>query len=533
MPELTQHKRFALEWIDERARRFSDWHMKIWNYHEPAWREYKSAKAYCELLRAEGFTVEEGSGGMPTAFAASWGKGGPVLGSYAEYDAVPGNSQQPVPYPAPREGVHPWAAGHTDPHSQLGTTALAGVLATKATMEKFNLEGTLKFFGEPAEKVCGSKPVHAAKGYFDGADAFISYHPHFTNTAILDTQCGSYWSAVFTFETLEPEKWIDKSLVPTKHTSHAAARCPGAIDALCLMYTMTKYTKEAMFPHTGTWTLNEFVMVAGDATSDNLPPRFSQIQYSWRAPVLGIQQQIYNVLANNARNAAATTGCRASVRWVTKTRVGLTNHALANLTFENMKLVGAPKFDDEARKFGRDIQKNLGFEPMDSPFLDDAERLMPPQEYETYLRRALPEWQLNYTSDDYVDYTWHAPTVRVLSMRPRLKPPNDSYEYPAWVNNAMGGLPAAINPGMFFGAKTIAATLIDLLTVPEHLKRAQDEFKQRTGGGVGGSQWVAPLLPRDFDPPVDLRWPEYVETVRGPEWWIPTPHAGSGAGDPL
>lgn len=533
MPELSKQKRFALEWIDEQAGRFSDWHVRIWEYAEPAWREYKSARAYCELLRAEGFAVEEGSGGMPTAFAASWGKGGPVLGSYAEYDAVPGNSQQVVPYQAPRQGLHPWAAGHTDPHSALGTTALAGVLAAKATMEKFGIKGTLKFFGEPAEKVCGSKPVHAAKGYFDGADAFISYHPHFTNTAIWDTQCGSYWSVVFTFETLEPEKWIDKSLVPTRHTSHTAARCPGAIDALCLMYTMTKYTKEAMFPHTGTWTLNEFILVGGDATSDNLPPRFSQIQYAWRSPVLGIQQQIYNVLANNARQAAATTGCRASVRWVTKTRVGLTNHAMSDLAFENMKLAGAPKFSEEAREFGRKIQANLGLEPMQNPFLEDAERLMPPQEYEGYLRRALPAWQLHYTSDDYVDYTWHAPTVRLLTMRPRLRPPTESYEYPGWVNNALGGLPAAINPGIFLGAKSIAGTLIDLLTSPELLRRAQDEFKERTGGGVGGSKWVAPLLPCDFQPPTDLRWPEYIETVRGKEWWIPTPAYSSGAGEML
>jgi aminobenzoyl-glutamate utilization protein B len=533
MPGLSKQKQFALDWIDEQARRFSDWHLKIWHYAEPAWREYNSAKAYCDLLRKEGFAVEEGSGGMPTAFAASWGKGGPVLGSYAEYDAVPGNSQQVVPHQAPREGLHPWAAGHTDPHSALGTTALAGVLAAKAAMEKFGLKGTIKFFGEPAEKVCGSKPVHAAKGYFDGADAFISYHPHFTNTAIWDTQCGSYWSVVFTFETLEPEKWIDKSLVPTGHSSHTAARCPGAIDALCLMYTMTKYTKEAMFPHTGTWTLNEFVMAAGDATSDNLPPRFSQIQYSWRSPMLGIQQQIYNVLANNARHAAATTGCRASVRWVTKTRVGLTNHAMAELAFENLKAAGAPKFNEEAKEFGRKIQANLGLTPMENPFLADAERLMPPQEYETYLRRALPEWQLNYTSDDYVDYTWHAPTVRLLTMRPRLRPPSASYEYPAWVNNALGGLPAAINPGIFLGAKAIAGSLIDLLTEPDVLRKAQDEFKERTGGGVGGSKWVAPLLPRNFAAPVDLRWPEYIETVRGQEWWIPTPAVGSGAGEPL
>jgi aminobenzoyl-glutamate utilization protein B len=497
MATMTGEKRYALGWIEEHARRFSDFHLRIWNYAEPAWREYKSARAYCDLLRAEGFSVEEGSGEMPTAFCARWGTSGPVLGAYAEYDAVPGNSQQVVPYRAPRAGLHPWAAGHTDPHSALGTTALAGVLAAKAAIERFGLSGTLLFFGEPAEKVCGSKPVHAAKGYYDGADAFISYHPHFTNTAIRDTQCGSYWSAVFTFETIEPEKWIDKSLIPTTHTSHAAARCPGAIDALCLMYTTTKYTKEAMFPHTGTWTLNEFVLVGGEATSDNLPPRFS------------------------------------SVRWITKTRVGLTNHAMTDLTFGNMDLVGPPRFSDEACDFARQIQSNLGLEPMENPFLDDNERLMPPAEYETRLRRALPEWQTHYTSDDYVDYTWHAPTVRLLTMRPRLRPPSPDYEYPAWAHNALGGLPAAINPGILLGAKTIAATFLDLLTERALLKQAQDEFRERTGGGVGGAKWVAPLLPKDFPPPTDLRWPEYIKTARGEEWWIPTPATGSGAGEPL
>ena len=174
MPALDKLKQYAIDWIVANAKRFSDFNLEIWNYAEPAWREYKSAKAYCELLSGEGFTVEEGSGEMPTAFAASWGKGVPVIGSYAEYDAVPGNTQQVVPYRAPREGLHPWTAGHTDPHSALGTTALAGVLATKAAMEKFDIAGKIKFFGEPAEKVCGSKPVHAAKGYYDGLDAFIS-----------------------------------------------------------------------------------------------------------------------------------------------------------------------------------------------------------------------------------------------------------------------------------------------------------------------------------------------------------------------
>lgn len=175
-------KQHAIDWIDQEAARLSEFNAQIWEFAEPAWREYKSARAYCDLLRAEGFAVEEGSGEMPTAFVATWGDGGPVIGAYAEYDAVPGNSQQVVPYRAPREGLHPWAAGHTDPHSMLGTAGLSGVLAAKAAMERYGIKGTLKFFGEPAEKVCGSKPVHAAKGYYDGFDAFIAYHPNPLNT---------------------------------------------------------------------------------------------------------------------------------------------------------------------------------------------------------------------------------------------------------------------------------------------------------------------------------------------------------------
>ena len=100
---LSATQQSALDWIEKNRARLSEFNRKIWDYAEPAWREYKSARAYRELLQKEGFTVEEGSGGMPTAFAATWGSGSPVLGGYAEYDAVPGQSQQVVPYKAPRE----------------------------------------------------------------------------------------------------------------------------------------------------------------------------------------------------------------------------------------------------------------------------------------------------------------------------------------------------------------------------------------------------------------------------------------------
>ena len=147
MAEFDKNQAHAMAWIDTNRQRFSDFNLQIWHYADPPGANIKSAKAYVDLLRKEGWDVEEGSGGMPTAFAATWGSGSPVLGGYAEYDAVPGNSQQIVPHRAPREGLHPWAAGHTDPHSQLGTTALVGMLATKAAMQANGLKGTLKFWG--------------------------------------------------------------------------------------------------------------------------------------------------------------------------------------------------------------------------------------------------------------------------------------------------------------------------------------------------------------------------------------------------
>jgi len=522
---MTPAKQTALAWVTDHQNWLSRTTKEIWDLHEPAWREYRSAAYYVRLLRELGFEVEEGTGGMPTAFKATFGSGGPVIAAYAEYDAVPGNSQEAVPYEKPREGVHPQAAGHTDPHSALGTGALGGIVAAKTAMERNSLPGTLVFFGEPAEKVCGSKPVHALKGYYDGLDAAISFHPAYipahSNTVRWDTHCGSYWSAIYTFECPTPETWAGMGASAATANPHTAARAPGAIDAVCLMYTASKYLKEAMLPHSGTWTVNEAILAAGQATADNEPPRFSQIQFSSRAPTLEMQERIFAVLDQNAEHVAAMTHCTVRKGWVTKTRPGLPNHALAELCYANLELAGPPVWGDEAREFGREIQRNLELEPMDDPLLSMMGELTTPAEGEALLRSELPPWQKSYTSDDYTEYTWHAPTVRLYIGRCLLASPQPEYEYPAWVYNALGGYPATIDPTVVCAAKTIGGTIVDLLERPDELERAQAEFRERTGGGVGGSSWIPPLLPEDFRAPIDYRWPEYVTTPRGEEWWIP------------
>ena len=535
MVSIGDVKEAAFKFIDQNRGWLSEFHLEIWNYAEPAFREYRSAEAYVRLLRGEGFEVEEGTGGMPTAFMATWGEGRPLLGTYAEYDAVPGHNQKPVPYRAPRDGLHPYAAGHTDPHSALGAAALFGVLAAKHAMERYGIKGSLRIFGEPAEKVCGSKPVHAAKGYYDGADAYISYHPGYANYVRGEIQGGAYWSLLFQFECDDPVDWYKLIAVdptPYRRGWHSGGRVPAALDAVCLMYMMTKMAKEAMLPHTAYWTLNEFIMVGGQCTSDNLPPKISQIQYAYRSPTLTMQERITRVLENNARAAARMAFCEVYERWITKTRVGLPNLVMAEVTYENLKLVGPPRYGEEAKRFAREIQRSLGYEPMAEPFLEhgltygggEAEKpILSPREMDELIRRAHPAWVRNMGSDDYVEYTWHAPTSRFFTARPVLKPLPDGRPYPWWVHVAMGGNPCTIDPCIITAAKTIAATFIDLLMKPEILRRAWSEFDERTGGGIGGSKWVSPLLPRDFEPPIDLRWPEYVSTPRGEEWWIPTP----------
>lgn len=529
---MSDLKRAVFDWVDSHMSDLSDWNQTIWHFAETALREYKSAAWYVDRLKREGFAVEAGTGGMPTAFRAEFANGeGPTIACYAEYDAVPGNCQAAATRKMPRTGLSPHAAGHTDPHSALGISALGGALAAKAAMEKFGIKGRIAFFGEPAEKLRLSKPVHAAKGYYDGLDAAISFHPSYmlplVNTVRWDTHCGAAYACVYRFECVEPETWLSGDPDSPIPASHVAARAPGATDALFHMFSLTKQSQSNMLPFTSGWSISEAILTAGQATADNLPAQISEIQYLWRVPTIEMAEQVGRVLDMNAEAAAKASHCRWSKIWVTKSRPGLPNHALADATYRNIELAGAPKWGEEAIRLAREIQSELGLAPMTAPYAEDCERLIPPQEAERKLRQNLPPSQLNSTSDDYTEFCWHCPTVRFYIARPMLKAPK-GFAYPAWAMNALGGIRACIDPMISIAAKTIGATVIDLLTDSDLLARAHGEYRDRTGGGVGGTSWLPPLLPKDFRVPNDLRWPEYVTTVRGEEWWIPTPASDQG-----
>jgi aminobenzoyl-glutamate utilization protein B len=511
----------AWSYVDGRRADLSRWHREIWDFAEPAWREYRSAAWYADLLRREGFEVEEGSGGMPTAFSATWSNGdGPTLLTYAEYDAVPGNCQAASTERGPRDGLSRFAPGHTDPHSALGVGTLGAVLAAKHAMTRHGIGGTIRYTGEPAEKVQGSKVVHGLHGYYDNVDAIVSFHPFYMlplcNTVRWDTHCGAYYSRIYTFTCDEPHTWgvaAPESPIPA---SHSAARAPGADAALTTMLQLSKTTQDAMAPAFGGWSLSEAVLTAGQATADNLPAGIAQVQYSWRCPDIETAEQVTRVLDANAEAAARTAHCEPHTRWVARNRPGLANHAMAELTYRNLAQVGAPEYGPEAVEVANRIRENLGLPRTERPLLAECERLIDPREAEAGLRQVIPPSQHNWTSDDYVEMTWYAPTVRLYIARPALAAAPDGRPHPAWAMNAMGGIPETIDPTVTCAAKTIAGTLLDLLRDHETLTAARREFDDRRADGP------PPLLPADFTAPVDYRWPEYVTTPRGTDWWIPS-----------
>ena len=242
----------ALDWLNRNHAALSADHMTIWNLHEPSWREYKSSAWYMDRLVREGFEVERGTAGMP-AFRARWSNGtGPTLAGYPNQTQCPGRATRAAAKTARRDKFR--AAGHTDPHSALGIGSFGGFLAAKHAMEAHGLKGTLVYFGEPAEDVRiearprRSRLLQWSRRRFQLPSAFVS-RTHQRDTIEICRRL--LWSRIYTFECEHPETWQSEIVGGAVTHAHAIARAPGAIDAVCLMYTNSKMMKESMLPRAG------------------------------------------------------------------------------------------------------------------------------------------------------------------------------------------------------------------------------------------------------------------------------------------
>jgi aminobenzoyl-glutamate utilization protein B len=484
MTRWTVEKEWAAGWIDEHSCRIADMSDTLFRWAEPGLREYRSSKLLIEYLIENGFEVQEGVSGMPTAFVASWGETGPEIGFFAEYDATPGHSQKAITWEEP---VVPHGPGFTDAHNMIGVASCSAAVVLKETALEYGLGVRIRVLGTPAEKLCVGKPYMARDGHFEGMDALLAWHPGGPTTVLGEVWPIAYKSMLFEFS-------VERA---TGGTSGDVSY-PGALDAAILMYNNVNFMKEhlpALMRRGG--SINEFMMTGGQCTVAT--PELSQLVYCWRTQDLQDQEDITRVVERCAEAATLVTGCKVEGRLITAVRTGLPNETLTRVMMGNLRLIGSPRHTEEDKEFAREIQRNLGLDPMVEP-------------YDETITESQDAYNNFHPADDVNEFTWHAPSARLYISKSLT--PFHGFRYPRWVVSALCGTGATHRMGET-AAKILTATALDLLRDPDLLEGARREFKERKNG-----RCEAPLILEGVDPPVGLRWPEWISRS-GSEWWIP------------
>ncbi len=321
-------KEFVLKAVADKKALIVDVSDKIFDYAEVGFHEFKTAKLYEEVLKKEGFQVEMGVGGMPTAFKAVYGSGKPVIGFLAEYDALPELSQEGG-CTMRKEAAGDNPDGHGCGHNLLGAGAMAAALAVKAYIEEHPEAGTVILFGCPSEEKGDGKAIMAREGVFDGVDAAFTWHPGDKN-AIWSESTLANVSVFFNFKGV---------------TSHAAAAPElgrSALDAAELMSVGVNYLREHIISDARVHYAYRDV----GGIAPNVVQGHSRVHYFIRAPKSWQVKEIYKRVVDVAEGAAKMTGTEMTYELYAGLSDYIPNHVLSEVLHESMEEIGAPKYDE-------------------------------------------------------------------------------------------------------------------------------------------------------------------------------------------
>ncbi|UCH64190.1 MAG: amidohydrolase [Fidelibacterota bacterium] len=414
----------------------------LWDYSELALEETLSAKMLSGKLEKAGFIVERGVAGMPTAFVATYGRGKPVIGILAEYDALPGVGNEPVPRRQPRADGVP--SGQGCGHNLFGAACVAAAIAVKNGMAENQLPGTIKLFGTPAEETVVGKVYMARDGIFKGLDTALEWHPSDENS--VRNQPGR---AMNNFEV--------EFFGQAAHASADPWNGRSALDAVELMNFGVNLMREHVKP-----TTRLHYVIPGGGEAPNVVPEYTRVWYYVRALNREEVQQYYDWVLKIAESAALATGTTHKVHLITGVHEYLLNRPLQEAIQVNLELVGTPIFTKKEQAFARSIQRFLkikerGFSEELKPLADEPQ---PPRGGST----------------DVAEVSWMTPTAGFSVVTAPEEIP-----WHNWATTASHGT-AASRKGAVIAAKVLAATGVDLLTRPELLKEAQKFFKEASGG---------------------------------------------------
>ncbi len=436
----------------------------VWEYAEIGFKEFQSAKALTDVLKAEGFAVEEGVAGIPTAFVASWGEGKPIIGLLGEYDALPA-LKHAAGDPVESSKIVS-ENGHGCGHNLLGAGALGAAVAVKDYMQAHGLKGTIRYYGCPGEEFGSGKMFMARAGLFDDLDAAFTWHGGAYNAITADHSLANL-CAYFKFKG---------------RTSHAAGSPHlgrSALDACELMNVGCNYLREHILPDERIHYA--YTDVGGSAP--NVVQDHACVFYYVRSPRLYQVLDLYERVKDVARGAALMTGTQLEIVLNDGLCDYVPNDTLSKLLYESFCEAGGPKFSEEEKALAAEFAKT--FDP--AAVADKARTLAAhfgPEVAEKYKDQILVEDIFPYHASDMIssgstdvgDVSYCAPTAQMNVSTWALCTTGHTWQVTAQSGSDIG------RTGTVKAAEVLALASIKAMQNPELLEKAKEEWKKTTGG---------------------------------------------------
>ncbi|OIK13821.1 amidohydrolase [Bacillus sp. MUM 116] len=451
-----------IEIIEEKKDTFIQISDQIWEFAETRFQEVQSAELICQTLESEGFSVEKGIADLPTAFVGSFGTGNPVVAILGEYDALSGLSQKSgSTFPEP---IETGGNGHGCGHNLLGIGSLAAAVALKDMMEQNGLNGTVRYYGCPAEEGGSGKTFMARAGCFHDVDFALCWHPWTTNTILPGKSLANY-QVYFKFKG---------------KSAHAAVQPHlgrSALDAVELMNVGVNYLREHIISEARV----HYAITNTGGFSPNVVQGEAEVLYLIRAPKTQQVKEIYERVCKIARGAALMTETEVEFVFDKACSNLIPNTTLNAKMAEVMSEIGAPIYDEGEIHFAEQLHATL----TDGDRENEMNNL-PNEVAEALKDKAISDINNPYSDDladkplggstDVGDVSWIVPTVQVGTACWVLGTPAHTWQV------VTIGATSIAHKGMLQAGKVLAGTALEVMKNPELLEKCKIEHKLRLSG---------------------------------------------------
>ena len=420
----------------------------VFSFSELGFQEVETSKYLTSILQKNGFTIEKGISGIPTAWLAKWGNGKPVIALGSDIDCIPKASQKPgVAY---KEPIVEGAPGHGEGHNSGLPLVILSAIEVKRIMEREKIPGTLIIWPGVAEELVASKAWYIRDGYFKNVDACLFTHVA-SNMAVSwgDPGSNGLVSVEFTFEG------------NSAHSAGQPWRGKSALDAVELMNVAWNYKREHLKP-----SQRSHYVITDGGDQPNVVPSKAKVWYYLRERTYEDIKAMYDDALLYANSVAAMTGTKVSHKLLGTAWPQHFNKAIAEAVYQNIKTVGLPVWDSADQQFARAVQKLVN-----SPKTNQRGDSINGLALKLDTLRGPVQFSWGGGSDDIADIAWNVPTVTLYY--PSNIPGTPGHN---WADAIAMATPIA-HKGVVAGSKVLAATLLDMLTDPKIIAKAWDYFR--------------------------------------------------------